>query len=222
MNTTKDKILDAALTLFNREGCQSITVRQLATEVGISHGNLCYHYPTVDEVIYKLYERWINEQNKRFDAIQDKNVSLEFLFETGRSTFEIAYQYRFLLLDFVGIMRQQPRIKEHFQELVKKRVQEIKVILSHMKEHGIIHEERYPGQYEHIAEVTMIVGDFWISRAEILYSGNEMEKLMFYMQVVFAPIMALYTEKGREEGFALLEKLKQRGFHEKGNSVISN
>lgn len=208
MSTTKEKILDAALVLFNREGCQSITVRQLAAEVGISHGNLCYHYPTVDDVIQKLYFRFMELVDTKFDAMKDRNASLELLYEVGRATFELGYEYKFLFLDFVGILRRQPKIREHYLEMKKKRKEEFMLILKHLKEEGIIHSEIYPGQYEHIAEVTTIVGDFWNVRAEVLFEGDEQDKIAYYVGVSYAPILSLYTEKGLLKASDLMAKLR--------------
>jgi AcrR family transcriptional regulator len=210
MSTTKEKILDAALTLFNREGCQSITVRQLAAEVGISHGNLCYHYPTVDDVIQKLYFRFMDSVDTKFETMKEKNISLEFLFEVGRATFELGYQYKFLFLDFVGILRRQPKIREHYLEMKRRRKDEFTQIFKHLHDEGIIHSEIYPGQYEHIAEVTTIVGDFWNVRAEMLFEGDEQEKIAYYVSVCYAPILSMYTEKGMAKAMDLMEKIKNQ------------
>ncbi len=53
--TTKEKILEAARELFNKEGIDAITTRHVAARLGISHGNLCYHYPRKEILIEKLY-----------------------------------------------------------------------------------------------------------------------------------------------------------------------
>ena len=51
---TKDKILVTALQLLNEHGVKSVTIRDIAAEMGISHGNLGYHYANMELIIYAL------------------------------------------------------------------------------------------------------------------------------------------------------------------------
>ena len=55
--TTKEKILEKSLELFNRDGLDSVTVRHIAKALEMSHGNLCYHFPTIDFIIEGLYSQ---------------------------------------------------------------------------------------------------------------------------------------------------------------------
>jgi AcrR family transcriptional regulator len=52
---TKSKIKSIALNLFNRMGTLSVSLNTIAKEVGISPGNLRYHYKTREEIILDLY-----------------------------------------------------------------------------------------------------------------------------------------------------------------------
>ena len=64
--TTKDRILESSLRLFNKEGADRVTVRSIASETGISHGNLTYHFPGKDEILYQLYLKLADEFNVPF------------------------------------------------------------------------------------------------------------------------------------------------------------
>jgi|GEM_PF-4394606 len=44
MKNTKNKILKTAQRLYNQKGLESVSIRGIAAEMGISHGNLMYHY----------------------------------------------------------------------------------------------------------------------------------------------------------------------------------
>ena len=45
MNTTKERIRRTASRLFSERGYRAVTMRNIADELGISVGNLTYHYP---------------------------------------------------------------------------------------------------------------------------------------------------------------------------------
>ena len=52
---TKDKILRTALGLFNNEGESEVSAVDIASVMGISPGNLYYHYKGKDEIISALF-----------------------------------------------------------------------------------------------------------------------------------------------------------------------
>jgi len=45
----------------------------------------------------------------------------------------------------------------------------------------------------------MILNNFWLSHAEILYHGNEVEKIKHFNKLVSAFIFPYLTEKGQRE-----------------------
>ena len=51
MPNTKSKILTAALDLFNKRGFKDTTLQIIADEVGISVGNLAYHYKNKPDIL---------------------------------------------------------------------------------------------------------------------------------------------------------------------------
>ncbi|MEL6894206.1 MAG: helix-turn-helix domain-containing protein, partial [Actinomycetota bacterium] len=55
--STADRITAAALRLFNRKGYASTTLTEIAHEVGISQGNLTYHFPTKLDLALHLSEQ---------------------------------------------------------------------------------------------------------------------------------------------------------------------
>ena len=52
---TKEKILRTALGLFNNEGESAVSSVDIASVIGISPGNLYYHYKGKDEIIIELF-----------------------------------------------------------------------------------------------------------------------------------------------------------------------
>ena len=48
---TAERILDTTLELFNRFGEPNVSTTLISAELGISPGNLYYHYPAKEELI---------------------------------------------------------------------------------------------------------------------------------------------------------------------------
>jgi AcrR family transcriptional regulator len=49
--TTRERILESAIALFNQYGVQNVAVDRIASELGISPGNLTYHFNRKDDLI---------------------------------------------------------------------------------------------------------------------------------------------------------------------------
>src|SRR6476469_7086598 len=43
--STSERIIEASIQLFNEQGVPSVPMHRIAAEVGISPGNLAYHFP---------------------------------------------------------------------------------------------------------------------------------------------------------------------------------
>lgn len=54
--STRDRIIDAAITLFAEHGFQAISMRDLAKHVGINAGSLYNHIETKQELLYEIIE----------------------------------------------------------------------------------------------------------------------------------------------------------------------
>ena len=55
---TAQRIQEAALALFNRYGEFDVSTSQIAGALGISPGNLYYHYPAKDGLVNTLFEQY--------------------------------------------------------------------------------------------------------------------------------------------------------------------
>ena len=54
---TKQKIIDLAVDLFNKEGFAAISLQELADELGMSRGNLTYHFKDKKALLQGITEQ---------------------------------------------------------------------------------------------------------------------------------------------------------------------
>lgn len=196
---TKDKILDVALRQFNELGSDKVSIRSIANELGISPGNLCYHYKNTDAIIFQLYLNLVSEMDEIANKIQDPAASMRTLIEGALHTFPVMYRYKFLLIDFVAITRRMKTLRQHFRELIALRRMQFSVIINNMIAQGLVREEWVPGMYEQYINRAIILGDAWIPNAEVYFDSPGADAIYFYAQVYISSMVPYLTEKGLKQ-----------------------
>lgn len=194
--STKERILEVALKQFNEVGTDQATVRSIAEEIGISHGNLCYHFKNTDTLIEALYDQLIEEIDIPALNIQVPEIDLNTLFQQAKQSFHLLYKYRFLLLDFVRIIRRIASIREKFRQHIELRRFQFHITFQHLIERGLMKEEWVPGLYDHLITNILILGDNWINHAEIHFDENGALVVDYYLKAFISNIVPYLTDKG--------------------------
>ena len=125
---TAQRILEVTLELFNRFGEPNVSTTLISAEMGISPGNLYYHYPAKDELINSLFDRFEKALGELLRAAPDvRNVEDAWLFL--HMLFELIWQYRFLYRDLNDLLSKNRRLETHFQFVLKNKGQAVQNML---------------------------------------------------------------------------------------------
>ena len=81
---TKEKIFDVALDLFSRKGYDSVSLREIAEEVGIKKSSIYSHYPSKEAILMDIFEYLTNLfeydellNNKELDLSRDNEILID-------------------------------------------------------------------------------------------------------------------------------------------------
>lgn len=193
---TKEKILQTALQLFNERGLAKVTLRVIAGEMGISQGNLNYHFKHRKDIIEALYKELVKKMDQGMGQLVS-GLDMTFLFQSNILLFEQLYEYRFLMLDFVQVMREYSSIRTHYQQLQAIRTQQFMYLVKAMQEKGWLREELYDKEYERLYRRMNIGGDFWISFAEIAEGQLTHNRLRDYSILLAEHVFPYLTPEGQ-------------------------
>lgn len=196
---TRERILETARKQFNEYGIKTVTVRQIAAEMKISHGNLCYHFPSTTAIIRALYEELVESFSAAISALPLNPNRIAFIRETTKAVAEKMYDYRFFFIDFVAIIRNDEWIRRHYRKLMEERKAQFAFIYSLLTAEGLLQKERFPGHYARLVELQFLSGDFWLSRAVIKGIKGKEKQIDFFLEMQFAPIIGCLTEKGLKQ-----------------------
>lgn len=213
---TSEKILATARRLFNEQGLVEISLREIARSLEISDGNLRYHFSTKASLVSGLYHALVAELDAGIaEMTQPQTVSLRLLYDSMHFTYACLYRYRFLMQDFVSVMRAHPAIKEHYGTLQIQRRGQFALMVQLYQSQGLIREEAFPGEFDAFHAQLEILSDFWIASAAILYEGPEAEKVAHYTWLNFGAVFPLLTARGQAEFMAMK---KEKGEKRSGGS----
>src|SRR5215216_5193871 len=115
--STREKILDTALALFNKNGTATVSTNHIAEAAGMSPGNLYYHFHNKEEIIRALFERLHAANAAGFELPIGKQPSLHDLQEFIRFNYKTLWQYRFAYRELVALLRSDPKLKNRFVEV---------------------------------------------------------------------------------------------------------
>ena len=195
---TRDKILTTARQLFNEQGAHRVSAKNVAATLGISDGNLRYHFRTKEDLIYGLYIGLVEQLNQKFDQYQT-NPTLSGVWEALQFTFAQFVEYRFLLLDFAGVMRQYSSIRTHYQTLHQLRQQQFTNTVNQLRKASILRQDIPQQQYQHLATHFTVVSDFWLAHAEILHQEDAAAQRSHFARLAFSLLFPYLTEAGQRE-----------------------
>ena len=95
---TYTRIINASLALFNEEGERNISTNHIAAHLGISPGNLYYHFRNKDEIIVQLFKRYSEALLAYLnEAVLPSNVEDSINYMAG--IYDVMWEYRFLFSD---------------------------------------------------------------------------------------------------------------------------
>ena len=125
---TAERILDVTLELFNRFGEPNVSTTVISAELGISPGNLYYHYPAKDELINSLYGRFEAALGPLLRAAEDvRNVEDAWL--VVHMLFEHIWNYRVLYRDLNDLLSKNRHLELRFQQVLKHKAQAVEALL---------------------------------------------------------------------------------------------
>jgi AcrR family transcriptional regulator len=157
---TAERILEVTLDLFNRFGEPNVSTTLISAELGISPGNLYYHYPAKDELINALFDRYERGLNELLTAADNvRNVEDAWLF--FHMLFELIWQYRFLYRDLNDLLSKNRRLETHFQFVLKNKSRAVAQVLDGLTRGSTLRLDRR--ESEPVASAMVVVLTYWLS-----------------------------------------------------------
>ncbi|ATD65170.1 TetR/AcrR family transcriptional regulator [Neisseria weixii] len=135
---TYTRIINASLVLFNEEGERNISTNHIAAHLGISPGNLYYHFRNKDEIIIQLFKRYSEALLQYLqEAELPKDVEGAITYMAG--IYNVMWEYRFLFSDVNTLLARSAELLGEHNNFTHAKVSPLLVkLLNELNDHGII------------------------------------------------------------------------------------
>lgn len=199
---TKERILDAALKLFNQDGIVNVRLQHIADEAAISVGNLAYHYSNKAAIANALYDRLDKAQQSLLKEYQVVPL-FENIDRLIQHTYQLQKDYRYFYLDTLEIIRAYPEVGLAFRKQAKITILQIRQILDFNVSRGVLIEEPVKGFYAELADHIWMALDFGFYQH--LVRQEELPGWATYRRRIWYLIIPLFTNTGKMEYTQMLD-----------------
>ena len=207
MNKKKKLILEAAKTLFNENGYHNVTIRMIALKMNMSSGNLNYHYKKREDIFEALYFEMVSEFDQRVDVLPNIEVSMEQLSNDVESSMKRMLDYTFFWTDLYNLLSISDRVREHFQEVYKKRISGCFLLFQKLKQKKLIREASFEKEYNFLAERMINYGNTWLYSSRLYSNALDTYNIEYYVNSYLSILFPYLTSKGKREFQNLLPEL---------------
>ena len=161
MTTTKDRILDAALALFNERGTDNVTTNHIAEALGMSPGNLYYHYRNKAEIVRALFARIQAEWATNYAVPPATMPSIPMMEAMLAGNFAIQARYRFFFRDLTVLLNADPELAALYRANREQGLGNTKFLMNLFASVGVI-TPMSDEELDDLAQLLWLVGDFWL------------------------------------------------------------
>ncbi len=175
---TRDKIIQASIELFNEQGERNVTTNHIAAHLGISPGNLYYHFRNKEDIILSIYEEYArNLLLETFPQVNPEMKPLDTIILYMDAVFQALMKFRFFYANLPVLLAKNPLLHEKYVEVqhtISKRLSEMLISLrdADMMNFG-------DDELSDIVSILRLINTFWLSFYQTQNENTEINDSVF-------------------------------------------
>jgi AcrR family transcriptional regulator len=188
---TRERILQACRILFNERGPAEVTTAEIAHAVGISEGNLHYHFrrkPQIVVALFDEFQRALDEMPAGQDVVTENLEDRRGQRRRYLSHwFNLMWEWRFL--HYANVYRLVPELRPGLKNWAETMQAKVRVTLEAMRDAGELHAT--DAEIDRLVVNAWIVGTYWIDYLRVHHGHTAITR--DELRWGFAQVEALFT-----------------------------
>lgn len=194
---TRERILDCALQLFNDQGEPNVSTLDIANELGISPGNLYYHFHGKEPLVQGLFERFEEALLPLLDPPLEVRLEAEDYWLFLHLIMERVAQYRFLFQDLSNLTGRLPSLARRIRILINALKRTLAALLASLKAQGqVVSETKALGQLVEQITLTLL---FSLDYQRVLAKEGDVGVVVYQVMMLVAPHLQPSARRATEQ-----------------------
>ncbi|KZY30676.1 MULTISPECIES: TetR/AcrR family transcriptional regulator [unclassified Oleiphilus] len=169
---TKEKIVLAALELFNERGERNVSTNHIAAHLGMSPGNLYYHFRNKSDIIYEIFKNYELLVDSYLNVPSGRAIHINDLITYLDAVFNGLWAYRFLHRDLEHLLDSDERLREDYRRFTLRCLSGIQSIIYAM-EKSEIYQPMEDQQRKSKALNTWLIVTNWMTYLKTIQSAED-------------------------------------------------
>lgn len=199
MRDRKKEILEVARMLFNDKGYSNVTIRMIAMELGMSSGNLNYHFKKKEAILETLYFDMVAVFDARVQELGNTDISLKSVREDMFISMKRMVAYRFFWTDLYHLLQQNMKIKAHFLKAYTRRYKGCELLFSLLISKGMMKDFAFKEEQHFLIERMISYGNTWLYNSFMYDVEINDNMVKTHLDVLFGMLYPYFTDVATEE-----------------------
>ncbi|WP_018693848.1 TetR/AcrR family transcriptional regulator [Algicola sagamiensis] len=158
---TRDRIIKASIELFNAQGERHVTTNHIAAHLGISPGNLYYHFRNKEDIIRNIFEEYTHHLEQHVVQPPRNEDPIESVAQYLDSVFELMWKFHFFYANLPDLLSRDEVLQKNYQEFQLRLLERVVSLIQGLKRAKIIQiDEEDILDFAHTIKLTVT---FWVS-----------------------------------------------------------
>ncbi|WP_417616728.1 TetR/AcrR family transcriptional regulator [Oceanisphaera sp.] len=159
---TKERIVAAALQLFNEQGEANVTTNHIAAHLGMSPGNLYYHFRNKNDIIHRIFLQYGEHLRKGFTPINGPaSANPAVWFHYLDAIFYVMWEFRFFYANLNDILHRDAELHRQYLAVQQELNINLQSLLRELNKQQVLIIP--DSEIEPITEVLKMLVSFWVS-----------------------------------------------------------
>ncbi|MHA7834388.1 MAG: TetR/AcrR family transcriptional regulator [Algiphilus sp.] len=190
----RERILETAIALMNEQG-GAVGTSQIANHLGISPGNLYYHFRNREAIMRELFLRLSEELTQVLRTKEEDAITADYLASCFTGGARVLWRYRFFFA--VDFIRRDEALAESYRALSHKCKAYMQIIIRGALRRAPGHCSATPNECERLAENMWVLWISWPRYTEIDGNHSTVREIDIWRgleQIAF--LLSPYLEEG--------------------------